>query len=118
MHIVEAADEVKAEDLRLLDLRGLDTLIADYFVICTGRSDVHVTSISERIVKSMKEAGVTLHHREGNRHSRWLLLDFGDVLVHIFDEDARDYYDLEQLWGDAPTVPLDFLPTPLAAAGR
>lgn len=106
--VVRAAEETKAEDVHVLDLEGL-TLIADYFVICSGRSDVHIESIAERIEERLLERKVRLHHREGERGSRWVLLDFGDVVVHIFDEESRRYYDLEQLWGDAPTVDLDSL---------
>lgn len=103
--LAKAALDGKAEDLILLDVRQL-TLLADYFLICTGTSDRHVKAIGGRVEAAAKEDGERLHHREGLEEGRWALLDYGDVVVHIFDEQTREYYRLEELWADAPRVSL------------
>jgi ribosome-associated protein len=81
--------------------------VADYFLICSGRSTTHLETIAEAIRIEMKAEGVRPLHAEGVAASGWILLDYGDVLVHIFLEDTRNYYALERLWGDAPSVPLE-----------
>lgn len=96
-------DEVKAEDIVILDLQGL-TLIADYFVLGTARSDTQMRAICEQLEERAAEHGYRLLHREGEYHARWVLLDLGDVVVHLFHPEARTYYDLEQLWADAGRV--------------
>ncbi len=88
----------KGEDILVFDLRGLSP-ITDHFVIATGLSEVHVRTIAEHIIE--QESPV---HNEGLEASSWVLLDFIDVIVHVFSKDARDFYGLERLWGDAPTV--------------
>jgi ribosome-associated protein len=87
----------------LLDVRGLCSF-ADYFVICTGDSQRQVRSILEDIELSLKKGGVLPHHREGEMDSGWLLLDYGDVVVHIFSAGERDYYNLDELWHEAKTI--------------
>lgn len=101
----EAADEQKASDILILDLRGI-TLIADYFVICSGRSTVQVKSIAERVIERLESRGIVIHHREGLRDGYWVLLDYGSVVVHILRQEEREFYSLERLWGDAPPVEL------------
>ncbi|NLC07707.1 MAG: ribosome silencing factor [Syntrophomonadaceae bacterium] len=101
--IVEAAGEQKALDLVTLDLRGV-SLIADYFVICSGRSTVQVKAIAEHIEKFLENQGIRVLHREGKREGQWLLLDYGSVVVHVFREEERRYYGLERLWADAKLV--------------
>jgi ribosome-associated protein len=91
----------KAENVISLKLKGL-TSTCDYFVIATGGSDVQVKAIADAIVEGLKEVGENVWHVEGYEGSRWILLDYVDVVVHVFDEETRDYYQLERLWGDAP----------------
>jgi len=101
-----AALDRKALDLVVLDVRGLSS-VTDYFVVCSGRSTTHVSSIVDAIREAMKAADVRRLHAEGAPESGWMLLDYGDVLVHVFLEDTRVYYALERLWGDAPSVPME-----------
>ncbi|MGI6647742.1 MAG: ribosome silencing factor [Bacillota bacterium] len=101
--IAEAAGEQKAFDLVTLDLRGV-SLIADYFVICSGRSTVQVKAIAEHIEKFLEDKGIRVLHREGKREGQWLLLDYGSVVVHVFREEERRFYGLERLWADARLV--------------
>lgn len=99
----KAALDRKANKVVVLDLRGLSA-VTDYFVICSGNSDTHVEGIADNIKEKMDEQDVKLWHREGGRNSTWILLDYIDVIVHVFTEGARDFYGLERLWGDAPKV--------------
>jgi ribosome-associated protein len=101
----EAADGKKAFDILILDLRGL-TYITDYFVICSGNSTTQVSAISEWIGYNLAKSGEHPSHVEGEAESRWVLMDYGDVVVHIFDEQTRIYYGLEKLWNDAPRIPV------------
>ena len=102
----QAALDRKAVDLIVLDVQGLSS-VTDYFLVCSGRSTTHVTSIVEAVRAAMKAAEVRSLHAEGTPESGWMLLDYGDVLVHVFLEDTRAYYALERLWGDAPSVPVE-----------
>lgn len=110
----EAADNKKAFDIIILDLRGL-TYITDYFVICSGSNTTQVSAISDWIGQTLAKTGVHPSHIEGQAESSWLLMDYGDVVVHIFDEQTRAYYALEKLWGDAAKVP--FISRPKALQG-
>ena len=101
----EAADGKKAYDLLVLDLKGL-TSIADHFVICSASNSIQVGAIADGIGHALAGEGVRPSHIEGEAAAAWLLMDYGDVVVHIFDEQARAYYSLDRLWGDAPRVPL------------
>jgi ribosome-associated protein len=97
----EAVDR-KAQDVVLLDLRGL-TSATDWFLIATGESDVQVRSIADRIEERLRaDHGARPWHVEGLSHARWVLLDYVDFVVHVFHREARDYYLLERLWADAP----------------
>jgi ribosome-associated protein len=100
-----AALDRKALDLVILDVRGLSS-VTDYFLVCSGRSTTHLSSIAEAIRVELKAAEARMLHVEGTAESGWTLLDYGDVLVHVFLEDTRVYYALERLWGDAPSVPI------------
>lgn len=95
----------KATDVVILDLEGV-TDMADFFVIASGTSDTHVRSTAERIVEAMDREGNGPHHTEGTTQGRWVLLDFVDVVVHLFHPALRSYYQLERLWGDATAVPV------------
>ena len=101
-----AAQDKKAVDLTVLDVRGLSS-VTDYFLVCSGRSTTHVRTISDAIRQDLKAGGIRPLHTEGRPESGWVLLDYGDVLVHVFLEGTRAYYGLERLWGDAPSVPLE-----------
>jgi ribosome-associated protein len=101
----EAADGKKSFDILVLDLRGL-TSIADYFVICSAGSTTQVDAIADGIDHSLAQEGCKPSHIEGKPSSTWVLMDYGDVVVHIFDEHTRSYFSLERLWGDAPSIPL------------
>jgi ribosome-associated protein len=101
--IVELAEDKKAADIVLLDLTGLTTL-ADYFVIASGGSERQLDAIADGIVSGMRDEKVRAIGREGTPESHWILLDFGDVIVHIFTPPERDYYQLEKHWGEAKTI--------------
>ena len=100
---VEAADQRKAIDLRVLDLRSVSDF-TDYFVIASGSNQRQVQAIANAIEETLLKEGVKAHHVEGAQQGRWVLLDFGDFVAHIFDEDRRRYYRLEDIWSDAPDV--------------
>ncbi len=102
----EAALDRKANNVVILDLRGLSS-VTDFFVICSGNSDTHVEGIADVIEEKLDEHNVRLWHREGGRRASWILLDYIDVIVHIFTEHARELYSLERLWGDAPKIAYD-----------
>jgi ribosome-associated protein len=100
--IRQFAEEAKAERIRTLDIRK-KTIVADYFLICSATSDVHMRSIADKITEKMKELQVAPHHVEG-RGSGWVLLDFGDVVCHVMREEHRQFYDLESLWESLPSL--------------
>jgi len=100
---VEAAQEKQGADVILLDLEGLGAF-TDYFVLCTGFSARQVEAICEEVEKRVEHAGTRLMHREGKTGSDWMLLDFGSLIVHVFTERARRYYDLERLWRAAQRI--------------
>ncbi len=91
----------KGFDVKILDLREL-TAMADYFVICSADSDTQVKAIADEIDKTLRDEGIRTWHKEGYKGLNWVLLDYFDVVVHIFKKDVRTYYNLERLWGDAP----------------
>ena len=97
--------ERKAYDLVVMEVRDL-TSIADYFIVCSGRSDRQVQSIAQGIEENLRGMGVRPHSVEGAARGQWLLMDFFDVIVHIFYEPVREFYDLEGLWSDAPRAQL------------
>jgi ribosome-associated protein len=111
----QAADSKKASDILILDLRGL-TYITDYFVICSGGNITQVGAIADGIGQTLAKAGIHPSHVEGDAEASWVLMDYGDVVVHIFDEQTRAYYSLEKLWGDAPRMVLAVRPTTLQSA--
>jgi ribosome-associated protein len=100
--IAAIASDRKAIDIRVLDLRGAVTY-TDFFVICSGNTERQTKAIHDAIYQDLKDNGRILPRRtEGEREARWILLDYLDCVVHIFTPEARDYYRLEQLWGEAP----------------
>jgi ribosome-associated protein len=100
---VEALEANKAQDVVVLDLRGLCDA-TDFFVIASGTSDTHVRSLAERVIETMRQAGRRPHHVEGLTSGRWVLLDFVDLVVHVFHPSLREFYQLERLWADAPAL--------------
>jgi len=98
----ELAGQLKAQDPLLLDLRGISNA-TDYFLIASGTSDTHVQAIAENVIEGLKQAGHRPAHVEGLRGGRWVLIDYIDFVVHVFHPTARAFYQLERLWGDAPT---------------
>ena len=103
---VDAALGKKAVDVVAMDLRGVSGEV-DFFVVCSGESDIQMRAIVDGIVQAIKEqTGERPNHREGRPgQNRWIILDYFDLAVHVFDAEARAHYDLERLWGDAPTEP-------------
>ncbi|PIB36511.1 ribosome silencing factor [Reichenbachiella sp. 5M10] len=100
--VVQGMQEIKASDIVVMDLREISNSVAKYFVICSGNSDTHLDSIAqsveEEVYKSLK---IDPWHKEGRENKEWILLDYADVVVHIFRKDRREFYSLEKLWGDA-----------------
>lgn len=98
---VKAADDKRAEDILALNMQGI-SLIADYFIICHGNSDKQVQAIAREMKEKAQENGYEVKRMEGFDEARWILIDLGDVVAHVFHRDERSYYNLERLWGDAP----------------
>jgi len=105
---VKAALGRKAKDLVMLDLRGLSS-VADFFIICSGSSHRQVTAIADFIQVDLKEKGIRPLSTEGKKEGHWVLLDYGHVILHVFYEPLREFYDLESLWIDAQRVNIDIL---------
>lgn len=99
----DVASDKKASDVILLDIRDVTTF-ADYFVICSGNNTRQIQAIADAVDEQLGKQGAALLHREGNAETGWLLLDFGDIIVHIFGPKEREYYRLERLWHEAKTV--------------
>ncbi len=110
-----AADSKQAEDLVALDVSE-PLPLTDIFLLATGRNERNVLAIAAEVEDQLNDAGVKTLRREGRAEGRWVLLDFGDLVVHVFHEEDRMYYSLERLWKDCPIVPLD-LPAPVQAEG-
>jgi len=101
--VVEAIEDRKGERIIVLDLRGLSDA-TDFFVIASGTSDAHVRGLADGVLKALDEAGYPANHVEGLPSGRWALLDFVDVVVHLFHPESRAFYQLERLWQDAPAL--------------
>jgi ribosome-associated protein len=108
-----AADAKGGEDLVALDVSGPLPLV-DAFLLVTGRNERNVGAISDEVEEKLLEAGVKRLRREGREEGRWVLMDFGDIVVHVFHEQERVYYGLERLWKDCPVIPIE-IPTPARA---
>jgi ribosome-associated protein len=107
-YIVKGIQEKKGSDITVLDLRGTGNAIADYFVICTGNSDTQLDAIKDSIEEEVfKGTGQHPWHREGIQNKEWILLDFVETVVHIFKRSVREFYGLEELWGDAERVVIE-----------
>ena len=106
--VVKGMQEMKAEDIVLMDLRDVNNAVADFFVICSGNSDTHIDAIAESVDHEVnKTDGQNPWHREGHNNKIWVLLDYVDVVVHVFNHENREFYALESLWGDAKITSYD-----------
>jgi len=97
--IAETLKDKKARDVNIIDIENI-TILADYFVICNGTSGIHIKTLADELDLKLKEKGANLHHVEGYESARWILMDYGNVIVHIFHEEERKFYNLERLWSD------------------
>lgn len=104
--LVELALDKKVKDLKAYNVTGL-TLTADALVVCTATSEPQAKAVMNAAKEGMREIGIRARHTEGSFHDAWMLIDFGDILFHVFREQARDFYDLDGLWADAPEFPVD-----------
>ena len=102
----KALEDKKAKDVKILRTTE-QTVLADYFVICNGTSSTHIKALVDEVDKQLSEAGEPPVRREGLRSDIWVLMDFGCVIVHVFTDDARKFYDLERLWSDAHKIDLE-----------
>jgi ribosome-associated protein len=104
-HIIKGIEEVKGNNIEILDLREIDNTVCDYFVICSGTSNTQVNaivnSVQKLVSKSLKDKP---WHIEGSENAEWVLMDYVTVVVHVFQKHIREYYDIESLWGDAKTT--------------
>jgi ribosome-associated protein len=98
-------DAKKGDDIVILDLRGISS-IADYFVIATGNSDRQVVAIADHVEDELAKLGIYTKYKDGMKTGRWVVMDYHDILVHIFHKEERDYYNLERLWNDAKKIVL------------
>lgn len=106
----EALTDKNAGQLTLLEVGDL-TSLADYFLICTGTSSTHIKTLCDAVEAAVEALGEPMLHREGHRGGTWVLQDFGSLVVHVFTDEARKFYDLERLWSDGKEVPLETLQT-------
>jgi ribosome-associated protein len=104
--IVGFALEKKAFDVKLMDLRKI-TSMTDFFIVCSGSTGTQVKAIADSVTENCKKAGMSIHNVEGYDSLRWVLIDLVDVVIHVFQPEVRNYYQLERLWGDAPTDDFD-----------
>ncbi len=112
--MADVADTMKAEDIVVLDLRPL-TIIADFFLICTGNSSIQIRGIADKIEEKLREEGVRKIRMEGFQEASWILLDYGDVIVHVMAAEQREYYGLEEFWKEAERLTIDFTPAEVTA---
>lgn len=104
----KALDDKKGEDIRVIDISEVSVL-ADYFIIANGNSDSQVRALVDNVEEELAKAGFEVRQREGYGLGNWVLLDFGDIIVHVFDKENRLFYDLERIWKDGKTVPVEEL---------
>lgn len=104
----QALDEKKGEDIKIINLEGISVL-ADYFIIANGTNSNQVQALVDNVEEELHKAGYSLKQREGYSNGNWVLLDFGDLIVHIFDRENRLFYDLERIWRDGKEIAFDEL---------
>lgn len=103
--IVDALQDLKAEQIITLDLRELDDTVTDFYIVCHGNSNTQVAALSDTVFRKVKDAtGAFPKGQEGKASANWIILDYFDTVVHIFHKEAREYYQLEELWNDAETI--------------
>ncbi|GAB7088522.1 ribosome silencing factor [Marinifilum fragile] len=106
--IIEGLQERKAEDIVKIDLRNIDSSVCKYFIICNGTSSTHVTGIADSVEDYVREEiNEKVWKKEGLQNAQWILLDYADVVVHVFQKEYRDFYQLESLWADAPVTRIE-----------
>ena len=110
----KALDSKKAINLMMLEVKGV-TALTEYLVIATGTSNTHIRALCDEVEKQMDAVHEPVAHREGYRGDTWIVMDFNGVMVHVFTEEQRKFYDLERLWGDAPVIALDDILSPESA---
>lgn len=107
-HIIKGIEEVKGNDIDILDLRDIENTVCDYFIICNGNSNTQVNaivnSVQKTVSKSLKDKP---WHIEGSDNAEWILMDYVNVVVHVFQKHIREYYDIESLWGDAKVTSIE-----------
>ena len=104
----DALDDKLAEDIKIIDIRSISVL-ADYFLIAHGNSDSQVNALVENVEEQLRKAGYPLKEREGQASGKWVLMDFGDVIIHVFDRENRLFYNLERIWKDGKEIPAEEL---------
>jgi ribosome-associated protein len=97
--VIEILEGKKAKDISIINIEGI-SILTDYFVICSGTSSTHIKSLADELEEKMEEKGFKIFHKEGYDTARWILMDFGEVIVHVFHEEERSFYKLERLWSD------------------
>lgn len=103
-----ALEDKKGEDIKIIDITGISVL-ADYFIIADGNSDSQVSALVDNVEEELHKSGYTLRQREGQTSGNWVLLDFGDIIVHVFDKENRLFYDLERIWKDGKDISVEEL---------
>lgn len=103
-----ALDEKKGEDIKIIDISKI-SVMADYFIIANGNNISQVQALVDNVEEKMHKAGFTIKRKEGNKSSTWVLLDFGDIVVHVFDSEDRLFYDLERIWSDGRIIDVSAL---------
>ena len=117
--IINGILDKKGQHIMIMDFTGFSSAICDYFVICHGTSNVQVQTLAESVEQTVKkELEIRVSRREGLQNAEWVLLDYFNVIVHIFQEEKRNFYKLEQLWADAPTVNIDDFIKPVKKATK
>lgn len=107
--VIRGIQEVKGQNIKSIDLRKIPNAVSDYFVICHGTSDTHVEALARTVLKTVEsELSETPMHQEGTENAEWILLDYFNVVVHIFREEARKFYNLESLWADAEVEEIEY----------
>ena len=107
-HIIQGIEEVKGQDIEILDLRDIENTVCDYFIICNGTSNTQVNAIVNSIQKTVSKAiQEKPWHIEGSDNAEWILMDYVHVVVHVFQKHIREFYDIEGLWGDAKSVKIE-----------
>lgn len=104
----KALDEKKGEDIKVIDIAGV-SVVADYFIIANGNNESQVRALVDNVEEALQKAGCQLKQREGYSTGSWVLLDFGDIIVHIFDKENRMFYNLERIWRDGKDIDIETL---------